>query len=793
MGRRFDSPEVTAMRQRVGYAIEPAEDGGVKVRLGDSLMTPVEVSAIILQVARQIAEKQIGEPVDEAVVTVPAYFSHAQREATFKAAQLAGLKCERLLNEPTAAALAYGNRRNMEKTILVFDLGGGTLDVCVLRLSTGVYEILATNGDTFLGGEDFDFRLLGHLADTFQVSHGVDLRKEPVALQRLKDAAERAKCELSFTDRTTVLIPRVHQAQNLEIVVSRASLEALVEDLVARSIALIRETVAEAGLGLGQIDDVLLVGGQTRMPKVREAIATLFGKEPNRSIHPEEVVAIGAAVHASSLTDASISAPILLDVTPFDLGIDTVGGLFAPVISKNSKVPTSKTRTFVTVHDNQDQVRVVVRQGDSSRTEENEFLGEFVMQGLTPAPRMETRVDVSFRLDVNGMLHVHALEQGKKDKCQITIRNYARFVKARTGATGEPVKPEVVEALRGGHAGPQGVLSAGGPSTSLLSPDAVAPEPAEPDARARKSRLTSVLDRLMGKREATRPSAPIPPAADPAQLVKDVQLVGSAPDEPVADAWSASSSDPGARIDLSAVRPEPIQLEEADVEAIEAEAQEEIRTLGMHEPPPLAPSIGLAGEGVIPPAQSADAAPSSPSYEDPLLASSRETPALDDLFGDIPPGPTPSSGQPKGASRYDPPADAFPSWEDLLPIEEPVAPQAPPRSPPAEASRPKKPARLKMKYASDEALLKEWRAHLEQASVFVRAVRPLAVGRLCTIEIEAPGLPSRLAIEGRVTWSSADLDGELDANEQGMRVDFDLSSSVRLEIETMLDRLELMG
>ena len=437
MGRRFDSPEVAEVRKIVGYAIAQADDGTCKVRMGDRWFTPVEVSAEILKVARAMAERALGEKVDDAVITVPAYFNHAQRAATLQAAQLAGLRCERLLNEPTAAALAYGFRKDVERSILVYDLGGGTFDVSVLRLSHGIYEVLSTSGDTHLGGEDFDHRIVDHLAEGFQAGTGVDLRTDPTALQRLRDAAERAKCELSFTDRTTVLIPRITMADNLEQALSRLALEGLVEPMVQRTLEITRRAVTDAGLRISDIDDVILVGGQTRMPRVREAIAALFQKEPSRSVHPEEVVAIGAAVQASSLVQDAAPGHLLLDVTPFTLGIDVVGGLFQPLIQRNTQVPATATQIFSTARDNQRQVKVTVRQGDDQLSQKNEFLGEFVMGGLTPAPRMQTKVEVSFRLDVNGMLHVAALEQGSGERKRITIRNYAEFVKSEGGVSAE--------------------------------------------------------------------------------------------------------------------------------------------------------------------------------------------------------------------------------------------------------------------------------------------------------------------------------------------------------------------
>jgi len=425
MGRRFDSPEAARVRERMAYTIEAGPDGLCQIAIDDVIMNPIEISSVVLRMAKQIAERSLDEEVTEAVITVPAYFNHGQRAATLEAAKLAGLHCERLLNEPTSAALAYGYRKDVEKTILIFDLGGGTFDVSVLHMSHGVYEILASTGDTFLGGEDFDFAVVDWLAAKYQKSYKEDLREDKILVQRLKDAAERAKCELSFMDKTAILIPQIKPGVNLEAELTRTQLEELTTSLVDRSVEITREAVSAAGLQISDIDDVILVGGQTRMPRVRELITNLFGKEPSRSVHPEEVVAIGAAVHAESLDDPEKPAALLIDVTPFDLGIDTAGGFFSAVIDRNSKIPTYHTRTFTTVNDNQETVKITVRQGGSSSADENEFLGEFVLTGLRPAPKMAPKLDVTFRIDANGMLHVTASERATGERQQIVIRNYA--------------------------------------------------------------------------------------------------------------------------------------------------------------------------------------------------------------------------------------------------------------------------------------------------------------------------------------------------------------------------------
>lgn len=505
IGRRFDSPEVQEAIRRVNYKVRPAPDGGVELMVGDQWMSPTEVAAVVLQVARTIAEKTLGERVEEAVITVPAYFNHAQRKATIEAAEMAGLRCDRLLHEPTAAALAFGHRKNVERTILIFDLGGGTFDVSVLRLSSGIYETLATLGDSYLGGEDLDSRIVDYLLATFKDRSGVDLTNDKNAVQRVRDAAERAKCELSFSDRTNIVIPHVTPQHSIEVVLTRSKLEEITADLVVRCVDIARRAVLEGGLKLSEVDEVILVGGQTRMPRIREAVTALLGREPSRTVHPEEAVAVGAAVHAANLADADQSRTVLLDVTPFDLGIDSAGGLFVPVIHRNSRVPATETRTFATANDNQESVRVTVRQGESRNSAENEFLGEFVLTGLSPAARMQTKVDVTFRIDGNGMLHVSAVEKGSGERKNITIRNYAEHAAAPQIPTPEEAKAAEVErgkkivadaaagkpvGLLGGLLGalrrkPKEVAAPGAPSPSARPAEptpSTAPEPSVPPA-----------------------------------------------------------------------------------------------------------------------------------------------------------------------------------------------------------------------------------------------------------------------------------------------------------------------
>ncbi len=410
IGRKFHSAEVQEAAKNVSFEVAEGENGGVLLRMGEIEISPVEASSIILKAVKEIAEKATGETVTDAVITVPANFTHAQRKATMESGEKAGLNVLRLLNEPTAAALAYGFKKDIQKKMAVFDLGGGTFDVSVLEVGEGVYEILGTAGNSFLGGEDFDYRIVSWLADSFQQQTGTDPRQDKEALQRLKDAAERAKCELSFVDKTPILIPRLHGEHNLEMELTRAQLEEMVQDLVNETIKITDSALRSANMSIEDLDEIILVGGMTRMPKVQETIKVFFGMNPCKGVHPEEVVAIGASVHGFNL-ESETRSTLLLDVTPFSLGVDTAGGFFKPIIERNATVPCSESRTFTTVKDGQTEVKIVVRQGESKLAAENEFLGEFVLQGVREAEKMVPRIDVSFRIDSNGILHVPAADR----------------------------------------------------------------------------------------------------------------------------------------------------------------------------------------------------------------------------------------------------------------------------------------------------------------------------------------------------------------------------------------------
>ena len=427
MGRPWTSPAVQAVKAAVPYGLYEGSHQDVRIKLRDQLFSPPEISAYILQEMRAIAEEFLGQSITKSVVTVPAYFNDGQRQATKDAGRIAGLDVIRIINEPTAAALAYGFGRDVEGKVAVFDLGGGTFDVSLLEINNGVFEVLATAGDTFLGGEDYDKRLVDWLVQGFAKEHRVDLRSDAMALQRLKDAAEKAKCDLSSVRETEINLPFIistgkNQAYHLHRVVTRGKLEELTLDLTERTIEICRTTMEDAGLKPRDLAEVVLVGGMTRMPKVQELVAEFFGREPCKGVHPDEVVAMGAAIQGAALIDAA-AAPdmLLLDVTPHSLGIMVAGGYFHRLIDRNTTVPTSKSHVFTTVRDDQTSVKIVVFQGESDRAEENELLGEFVLSGLRKASKGEVEVDVTFEISADGIVGVSAQDMETGTEQHITV------------------------------------------------------------------------------------------------------------------------------------------------------------------------------------------------------------------------------------------------------------------------------------------------------------------------------------------------------------------------------------
>ncbi len=429
IGRRFDDPMTKKDMELVPYDIVKGKNGDAWVRAGGEDYSPSQVSAFILQKMKETAESYLGEKVSQAVITVPAYFNDAQRQATKDAGQIAGLEVLRIINEPTAAALAYGLEKNDGKTIAVYDLGGGTFDVSVLEIGDGVFEVKSTNGDTFLGGEDFDAVLVEYLADEFKKKENIDLRNDKLALQRLKEAAEKAKIELSSSQQTEINLPFITARMeggattplHLVETITRSQLEKLVDPLIQRTLEPCKKALADAGIDKAGIDEVILVGGQTRMPKVREVVEQFFGKKPHTGVNPDEVVAMGAAIQAGVL-QGDVKDVLLLDVTPLSLGIETLGGVFTRMIDRNTTIPTKKTQTYSTAEDNQNAVTIRVFQGEREMAADNKMLGQFDLLGIPPAPRGVPQIEVTFDIDANGIVNVSAKDKGTGKEQQIKIQ-----------------------------------------------------------------------------------------------------------------------------------------------------------------------------------------------------------------------------------------------------------------------------------------------------------------------------------------------------------------------------------
>jgi molecular chaperone DnaK len=425
VGRRYDDPMVEKDKKLVPYKIIKASNGDAWVEADGKSYSPSQVSAFILQKMKETAEAHLGQKVDQAVITVPAYFNDAQRQATKDAGKIAGLEVLRIINEPTAAALAYGLDKTKTGTIAVYDLGGGTFDVSILEIGDGVFEVKSTNGDTFLGGEDFDMRLVSYLSDEFQKEQGINLRNDKLALQRLKEAAEKAKIELSSTTQTEINLPFITAdatgPKHLTMKLTRAKFEALVDDLVQKTIEPCRKALKDAGLTAGEIGEVVLVGGMTRMPKVQEVVKQLFGKEPHKGVNPDEVVAIGAAIQAGVL-QGDVKDVLLLDVTPLSLGIETLGGVFTRIIDRNTTIPTKKSQVFSTAEDNQNAVTIRVFQGEREMAADNKVLGQFDLMGIPPSPRGMPQIEVTFDIDANGIVNVSAKDKATGKEQQIRIQ-----------------------------------------------------------------------------------------------------------------------------------------------------------------------------------------------------------------------------------------------------------------------------------------------------------------------------------------------------------------------------------
>ncbi len=425
IGRRYDDPIIEKDKKLVPYAIVRAANGDAWLSDGKNQYSPSQISAFILQKMKETAESHLGQKVDKAVITVPAYFNDAQRQATKDAGKIAGLEVLRIINEPTAAALAYGLDKQKQGTIAVYDLGGGTFDISILEIGDGVFEVKSTNGDTFLGGEDFDMRLVNYLADEFQKEQGIDLRKDKLALQRLKEASEKAKIELSSATQTEINLPFITAdksgPKHMTMKLTRAKFEALVDDLVQKTVEPCKRALKDAGLSAAEINEVVLVGGMTRMPKVQEVVKQLFGKEPHKGVNPDEVVAVGAAIQAGVL-QGDVKDVLLLDVTPLSLGIETLGGVFTRLIDRNTTIPTKKSQVFSTAEDSQNAVTIRVFQGEREMAADNKLLGQFDLVGIPPAPRGVPQIEVTFDIDANGIVNVHAKDKGTGKEQQIRIQ-----------------------------------------------------------------------------------------------------------------------------------------------------------------------------------------------------------------------------------------------------------------------------------------------------------------------------------------------------------------------------------
>ena len=800
IGRKFHSAEVQESIKHVSYDVVEGEHGSVLLRMGDIEITPVEASSIILKAVRGIAEKAVGEPVNDAVITVPANFTHAQRKATMESGEKAGLNVLRLLNEPTAAALAYGFKKDINKKMAVFDLGGGTFDVSILEVGDGVYEILGTAGDTFLGGEDFDYRIVNWLADSFAQQSGVEPRQDKEALQRLKDAAERAKCELSFVDRTPILVPRLHGEHNLEVELTRDQLETMVQDLVNETIKITDQALRTANVSIEELEEIILVGGMTRMPKIQETIRIFFGMNPCKGVHPEEVVAIGAAVHGYSL-ESETQNTLLLDVTPFALGIETAGGFFKPVIEKNTTVPCSESRTFTTVKDGQAEVKIMVRQGESKLSAENDLLGEFTLTGIREAEKMVPRIDVTFRVDSNGILHVAAVDRDTGESQKIEIRDYIE------SATGE--EPKAITLAQEDIKLPGAVEGAGpdGEGEGASS---------DPQERAFFGRLAKLAGFGKGgkKKRERRKSPKVDPSQEPhgiasredsdlavqprsedelamaartedqlamAARTEDDLATASrpAPDEDIAadlrdalgqGAASASAAQVESEDTLEGPVIDPYGVASRDAEAAAASlrraeaAAQARRSMPEPEPEPLEFEAGglievdddLVDPYAVQPRDSADLGGHALDGSAPLDLDDAALDAMD----------------PFGIRERDEPEPEPEPQEAVFAHSTPFVAPAPP--PPA--ARGRKPAKLRIAYKKASTFQREYTRNLKRGGTFIKTKKPLDVGRDCVLHLTVPGVDQPLELRGSVVWSSKGVE-VLAGQEEGMGIKYDADDS----------------